>query len=284
VTPKDVSWSENRRSITSTGAALAVQIHWDTPSDSDNGAHGKIYLDFPTTPAIPGPPTFHSGGYQKDDNGRYVIREVTTYRNTFLLMLARFTYALPVGLPVAIVLHTIAWIFVLKREKRRRFAALAPQGPGLPRTFYPNPIEEWGTFLLLFGVGGFAGAMMGGIAASEGFMISFVAWFVYIVLAIMAGIGLTIARFTRKNILTVRVNSNGLSYARGRGDLQWVDTAWSDIHGITEKSRTYRGNTTYWIEVEFNDGRKKLRIAQTTQDYADLRALLQRSFAAGGQA
>ena len=40
ITPKDVSWTENRSTITSTGAAAAAQFQWDTPRDSANGAHG----------------------------------------------------------------------------------------------------------------------------------------------------------------------------------------------------------------------------------------------------
>src|SRR5271155_4474143 len=31
VTPKDVSWTENRTTITSTGAGLKAQVKWDTP-------------------------------------------------------------------------------------------------------------------------------------------------------------------------------------------------------------------------------------------------------------
>src|SRR5579863_6774575 len=89
VTPKNVSWTENRTTITSTGAAMAAQLRWDTPADSANGAHSNIYLDFPTVPGLEGKtPSFHSGGYQKDDMGRYVIREVTAYRSPFLLSLA----------------------------------------------------------------------------------------------------------------------------------------------------------------------------------------------------
>src|SRR5579862_5605922 len=40
ITPKNVSWTENRTTITSTGAAMSVRLQWDTPADSANGAHG----------------------------------------------------------------------------------------------------------------------------------------------------------------------------------------------------------------------------------------------------
>ena len=154
ITPKDVSWTENRSTITSTGAAMAARLQWDTPADSANGAHGNIYLNFPEIPGLEGKvPDFHSGGYQKDNKGRYVIREVTTYRDAFPLSFARFVFALAAGVPFGVLLHTIFWAFVLKGEKRSRLAEFPPQGSGLPRTFYPNPIAEWTLWLLVFGIG-----------------------------------------------------------------------------------------------------------------------------------
>jgi len=75
-------------------------------------------------------------------------------------------------------------------------------------------------------------------------------------------------------VLTVRVDANGIAYARGRGELQWRNAAWTDIRLCTQKYRTYRGNTTYWIELEFNDARKKLKIDQSILGYAALRDIL----------
>jgi hypothetical protein len=67
VTPKDVTWTENRTTITSKGAAVATKLQWDTPADSANGALSYIYLKFPEIPWLKGKnPSFHSGGYQKD--------------------------------------------------------------------------------------------------------------------------------------------------------------------------------------------------------------------------
>ena len=102
ITPKDVSWTENRSTITSTGAAMTARLQWDTPGDSKNGAHGNIYLNFPEIPGLEGKaPTFHSGGYQKDDKGRYVVREVTAYRDAFQLSLGRLTSLYPPACPSA---------------------------------------------------------------------------------------------------------------------------------------------------------------------------------------
>jgi hypothetical protein len=279
ITPKDVSWTENKVTTTSTGAAMAARLQWDTPADSANGAHGNIYLNFPEIPGLEGKAAiFHSGRYQKDDKGRYVIREVTTYRDAFLLSFARFVIALAAGVPFGALLHTIFWAFALKGEKRSRVAEFPSQGSGLPRTFYPNPITEWTLWLLLFGIGALVASMMASFSVYDGFMSSTFIWVICIIMGIMAAIALTTAYFTGKSLLTVRVETHGISYARGRGDLQWLNAAWSDILAFRQKSRTYRGSTTYWIELEFNDKRKKLKIGQTLEGYPALRDILMSVF------
>jgi hypothetical protein len=284
ITPKDVSWSENRSTITSTGAAMAARLQWDTPADSANGAHGKIYLNFPEVPGLEGKvPTFHSGGYQRDDKGRYVIREVTAYRDAFPLSLARFVFALAAGVPIGVLLHTIFWAFVLKGEKRSRLAEFPPQGSGLPRTFYPSPIAEWIVWLLVFGIGAVLASMMASFTVYDGFMSSTFIWVISIIMAITVAIALPAAYFTGKSLLTVRVDTHGISYARGRGDLQWLNASWSDIATFRQKSRTYRGSTTHWIELEFNDKRKKLKIAQSLAGYPALRDILVGVFTAKKQ-
>ena len=101
---------------------------------------------------------------------------------------------------------------------------------------------------------------------------------VYIILGIAAAIALIVIYFTGKSVLTVRIETDGISYARGRGDLQWLNAAWSGILRVTHKSRTYRGNTSYWTEVEFKDNRKKLKIGQSIGGYPALRTTLTSSF------
>jgi hypothetical protein len=279
ITPKDVSWTQSRTTITSTGAAMTVRLRWDSAADSANGAHGYIYLNFPEIPGLERKaPTFHSGGYQKDDKGRYVIREVTTYRDAFRLSLGRFAFALAAGLPVGILLHAIYWAFVLKGERRSRVAEFPPQGSGLPRTFYPNPIVEWSVGLFVFCLGALMASMVAGFSVYDGFMSSSLISVVYIILAIAAAIALLVAHFTGKSLLTVRVDTNGISYARGRGDLQWLNVTWGDILLCTQKSRTSRGSTSYWIELKFKDNRKKLKIGQSIEGYPALRDILMSAF------
>jgi hypothetical protein len=275
VTPKDVSWTENRENITSKGAAMKASLRWDTPADAANGSHSNIFIEFPEIPGLAGKqPTFHSGGYQKDDAGRYVVREVTTYQSKALLSLERIIFALAAGLPFGIVLHAIWWGFVLKTEKRSLVGAFPPQGTALPRTFYPDPIAEWTIGLIIFGVGAVVVSLMAGFSVYEGFMSSSGMSIIYTILAIALGIALVAAYFTGRKLLTVRVESSGFAYARGCGDLEWINVAWSEILSMMQLSRTYRGNTTYWVEIEFNDSRKKLKIDQTIQGYPALRDLL----------
>jgi hypothetical protein len=279
VTPKDVSWSENRTTITSTGAGMIAHVKWDTPADSANGAYGQIFLNIPEIPGLEGKTrNFRSGGYQKDDKGRYVIREVNTYKNSILLAFARFAFALTAGIPFGVLLHSIFWIFVLKNEKRSRLAALPPQGSELPRTFYPNPIAEWSIWTLLFGIGGFVSSMLASFSVYDGFMSSSFTWVIFGMLAAMGAIALLAVYFTARSAMTVGLDANGISYARGRGDLQWITIAWGEILQLTEKSRTYRGSVRYWIELQFRDNRKKLKLTQSIEGYATLRDMLFRVF------
>ncbi len=275
VTPKQVSWTENRKTISEPGAAMNVQLEWNTPSDSANGARGSIYFNFPEIPGHDAD-TFiiRSGPYQVDDAGRYVIRQVTTYRSASLVALARFEFALAAGLPIGIVLHTLCWAFFLRGEKRRRVSALLPQSTGLPRTFYPDPVAEWVSWLLVLGLGAISGSFAAGFSVANGFMSSSMQYLVYVPLAIATPIAFLAAYFTRKRVLAVRVEPDGISYARGRENLQWTSATWSDIAGVTQISRTVRGNKFYWIEIEFSDNRRKLKIGPSITDYAGLRDLL----------
>jgi len=282
ITPKDVSWTEGRTHITSTGAALVAHVKWTTPPDSPNGARGRVYIRFPELPGLEGKTiSVRNGGYQVDDQGHDVLREVTTYRSSFALSFARFAFAFAAGLPVGLVLHSIFWAFVLNKEKKSRLAAMPPQGSGLPRTFYPNPIAEWTLWTLLFGIAGFIGSMLAGFGVLDGFLSSSMVWAVYIALVIGAAIALVAAYFTGRAALTVRVEPTGIAWARGRGELQWLTAAWGEILTLAEKSRTYRGNTRYWLELEFKDmTRKKLKLAQDIEGYPALRSLLFQIFKA----
>jgi predicted membrane protein len=202
------------------------------------------------------------------------LREVTVYRNGTLVSLARFSFALAAGIPVGIVLHCIFWAFQLRSEKKAILAALPQQGSQLPRTFYPDPILEWSAWTLWIGLVAFMASMMAVFAVADGFMSSSMVWFVCGALAVGVVVGFIAVYFARRRALTVRVESNGMAYARGRGDLQWLTVGWNEILQLTEKSRTYRGNTRYWLELQFRDNRKKLKLTQSVEGYAALKALL----------
>jgi hypothetical protein len=276
VTPRQVSWESRPpdpfNTITAPGAAMNVQLDWNTPAGSANGASGSIDLNFPQIPGLEGKEiVIRSGPHQPDGAQSYVIRRVTTYQSAWMVALARFVYALAAGLPFGILLHTILLgVRLMSAQKRARLAALPTQGTGLPRTFYPDPVAEWAVWLPVL----FAGAVWGSAAAAicvvDGFMNSWP----YIALAITTAIALLAAWFTGKRVLTVRVESEGIAYARGRGNPQWTSTTWDQILGIMPKSVTNRGNQRSWIEIVFDDDRKNLKIPQSITDYAALRDLL----------
>jgi len=272
ITPKDVSWSEGDTHYTSAGAGLTAQVHWDTSPDAANGANGKIFVHFPEVSGLPDSAlTFHSGNYQKDDQGRFVVRDVNAYRGAIPLFFARFALGLAIGMPIGAVLHTIWWIFVLKKEKRARIAALPPRSPQLPWTFYANPIAEWVIWTVLFGCFSLSASIMAAVATSDGFLGSSMAWIIYGMQGAGALSGGIIAYYLRVRALTVRVDSNGISYARGRENPRWFSAHWTDVQQLFRKSRTYRGTRREWVEIQFKDGRKKLKLPEDMVDYPALR-------------
>jgi hypothetical protein len=276
ITPKQVSCSTGQFAGTEPCATLNVQLQWDTPTDSANGAHGSIFLDFPQIPEIPATAvTLLSGPNDPVSARRDVVRQVTAYRSASLVALARFVFALTVGLPLGILLHTLCWTFVLRGEKRKRLSALQPQGAGLPRTFYPNPVIEWVAWLTVLGLGAFTGCiiLVAGSPITSGFMSSIPMDFLCIDLAITTAMAPLVTYFIGKYVLTVRVEPDGLSYKRGLHNQRWMSAGWSNILRVTQKSRTIKGNKKYWIEIELDD-RPNLKIEQYIVDYAGLRDLL----------
>jgi hypothetical protein len=278
VTARQVSWTENRQTITAPGAALSVQLRWDTPAGTANGSHGDIYMTFPEIPGLEGKKIdMRSGPYQLESGSHYVVREVTTYQNNSLLSLARIVFAFVAGIPFGILLHTLARVFVMRREKRRRISGFPPQSSGLPQTFYPDPVAEWTAWLFALGIGGATTSLIAGFSVFGGFMSSSFMVFVYSAIGITATAAILITYIVSRRALTVRVEPGGIFYARGRENAQWLTAAWSDVLSVTQKSRTYRGGRSYWIEIAFRDGRKTLKIGQSIVGYATLRGLLVRT-------
>ena len=223
------------------------------------------------------------GGAQRDDKGGYVLPKVATHRDAFRPSWAQVIFALAAGLPFGVVLHTIFWVFFLERERRSRVARFPPQGSGLPRTFYPNPIAEWDLSTRVFGAGALVASIFAAIAVYDGFMDSLDLWTIYILMALAAAIALSIGHNTHRSLVTARVDTDSISYARGRGDLQWTKTAWSDISHLRPCSRNWRGYRWFWMELEFKDRREKLRIGQSIEGYFDLHDILTSRFTAKKQ-
>jgi hypothetical protein len=273
ITGQKISWTEDKTTITAQGAVLTTQLSWDTPSDTKNGARGSIDLAVPRI--FQGvSPTFHSGQYHLKDDKRWAVREMTAYDSLFQLNLARFMYALIAGVPFGLSLHTIGWAFVVYREKKARIKTFPAQDQGYPRTFYPNPIAEWVVGLCVLGIGAFVTSMLAGFGVLDNFIDDGMTWFIAGTLSLTVMIALTCAYFSSKSALTIRIDTTGLAYIRGRQSHDWTTTAWSETSTIVEKYRKYRGTTSYWIEIEFKDNRKKLKIPTSTVGYPVLRGIL----------
>ena len=93
-------------------------------------------------------------------------------------------------------------------------------------------------------------------------------------LAIATAGALLVAYFTGNRVLTVRVEPEGISYARGRENLQWTSATWSNVAGATQKSRTIAAERPIGSKSSSMTTRGKLKIPQSITDYAGLRDLL----------
>ena len=176
---------------------------------------------------------------------------------------------------MGILLQSLWWAFELKKEKRARIAALPPLGAGLPRTFYPNPIKEWTLWAYVLGISAFFAGLLAAGFASEGYMDSRSYWLVFMVLGTGALLGLVSVYRTQASVLTIRVDSGDISYARGRGESRWVTERWTDVLKLSRRSRGFAGRRREWLEIEFTDlNKKKLQAPQDTVDYAALRDFL----------
>lgn len=280
VTPQKVSWEVGKTQYTADGAAIVAQVQWRTDVGAANGARGEMEIEFPPI-GDQGLATIsvRSGDYQYEGD-RCVVREVTSYQNATSLFFGQFRLALGAGLPFAILVHSIWWGFVVRREKRARLAALAPAGPdSLPRIFYPNPTAEWSTWTVVVALFAAVASLMASLCVYSGFMSSTMYWVVLCIQGAGAVIALAITGGVRRSVVTVRVDADTISYARGRGDLKWITARWAALLSVKYKSRTYRGTRTEWMELKFPDGKRR-KIPSGIGDFPALRHVIELRFRA----
>jgi len=110
VTPTRVSV---RRAKTVPGAALNVALQWDTLRDARDGANGRIYLDFPQIPGLESSHVHFTRSLGHWTQEGYVILEETAYTQSWRFALARTLLALSLGLPLGILLHAVAWHYLV---------------------------------------------------------------------------------------------------------------------------------------------------------------------------
>jgi hypothetical protein len=108
------------------------------------------------------------------------------------------------------------------------------------------------------------------LTIKDGYQSSGFWWFEggWVVCAIIAA--LTVAAWVRATMVTVLVEDDSISFARGRRASRWIKARWSELRDVRVMSRTHQGTTTEWIQVVLPDG-KKLKIPESITDYSTLR-------------
>jgi hypothetical protein len=193
--------------------------------------------------------------------------------------LAGTVEALPAGLVACLLVHSLAFLLLLRREAERRAAALPARGPELPRTFHPSPLAEWTAGVgVIFHVGWML-ALFQVFTNNFGFRgVPSLSYMIVIVSALSVVAAPFAARRAGRNVLSLRVEQDGFSFARGRGQLQWTHVSWSDVT-VREKERDDEGSKKRWMEITFKSGLPGLTIhphslADDQWDYHRLRDML----------
>jgi hypothetical protein len=281
ITPKDVSWEENKTKYTATGAGMVAHVTWQIPDSAKDGERGDVHVEFPKIPGAPSYTTdFHHGAYQKTGDGRWLFREASGYHGSLSLVLARMLYSFSVALPVAILLQGIPWSIYLWRVKKARVAELQPPpgAPPLPRTFYPNPIAEWFGWMMTMFIFGFVGSMFAAFVLFDNYLSSSFDGFIIVIDILGLAVGLFVVWMARRSVVTVRVDPGEVSVAKGRGEPRWQTASWSQLRCADVKSRTYKGQTSYWVELVFPDGKKR-KVPQSIIGFDALRDLVLERYA-----
>jgi|GEM_PF-3086327 len=266
ITTQEVSWKRDKTTITAPGASLQAQVQWRAKTNTDG--QGTIELTFPEYKLEkPYVIDLHSGNFQID-NGHRWFRETQVYQNGASVFIGRMMFAGILAFPVGLLVHSIWWFFVLMREKRVRVAALAAGSSGaLPRTFHPSPIAEFFWFTVVMSFFGFFGAFICILACTD----SYLSLTMFGVVVITEGIGFLIALFVvwcvRRALVTMKLDADGIAFAKGRGELNWVTARWADLREVEVKERVYKGNRTEWVEITFPDGKRRYFSENTVDDY-----------------
>jgi hypothetical protein len=276
ITPKQISWTRNKTNYTAAGGRMVADVTWAADAEARDGDHGDVRIFFGKLPDIPSYTfIFHSGAYQKSSNGRWMFREVTIWRTPSRVFLGRMRFVVGVALPIAILLHSIYWSLRIRGEKKRRLeelAALSDATPGT-RTFYPSPIAEWVGSLLALCVFSGIGLLPALIAIAQNYQSPFIDRFILIEVGIGLVLALTVALVVRASVVTLRLDDQGIAYARGRRrELMWTPARWEDLQSATVQSMTYRGNTSTWVELTWPDGMKRKFPAPNTARPHELRS------------
>jgi hypothetical protein len=162
----------------------------------------------------------------------------------------------------------------LPDERRTRLADLAlSNAQQLPRVFHPSPTAEWSAWTVTLCIFGAIGALFAGFVIYDGFKSSTMDLALFIFPGIGVLGGLLAAWYARSSLVTVRIDSETISYAKGRGELQWITARWAELKHAAVKSQTHKGTTTQWVELIFPDSKTR-KIPSDVIDYPLLRDMV----------
>jgi hypothetical protein len=283
ITPKQVSWTRNKTNYSAAGGRMVAHVTWAADPEARDRDHGYIRIFFGKLPDIPGYTfMFHSGAYQRSSNGHWIFRQVTIWRTPAHVFLGRMLFVASVALPIAILLHSIYWSLRIRGEKKRRLEELAALSDSTPGTciFYPSPTAEWFGSLFTLCMFSGIGLLPALIALAQNFQSSSMNLFILIELGIGVVLAITIALVVRACVVTLRVDKEGIAYARGRRrELRWTTARWRDLQNAVVNSMTYRGTTSTWVELTWPDGRKRRFPAPNTTRPSEVRSAVMEFFA-----
>lgn len=238
------------------GLEMVAHVKWQAVAQTASTEQGEIRMFFsPQVRNAECEPLVH-GGFEQAADGSHLALRVALHASDAGLFLARCLYALVLALPLAAFPYSLAWAVVLhfRVKKRKAEAALLASEGEFPA---PPPMDDWRQgwtmFCLISGIGCFILTVP---ALTRQSLPSFHGTFMLVLLGGGLIAGLMIALSHHLTVLSVKMDAETLSCAKGRQQpLAWETARWEEIKEMKPVAMTIKGMTHRWIKVVFPSGR-----------------------------
>jgi len=253
------------------GTPGVARVQWTVPPETPAGSRGWIEVKVAPMEREHGFLGSFDSKHTQVRNGKRVFREIVVHRGYLSLIGGRLLYG-AIGLPVALLLHTIWWMRQLRKERPALLAPLLPPDPPkLPCTFHPNPLAEWDGYNLVLVIFSGLGVFMLGLVLWMGFISGIFVGVVLVTLSVGLFFALLMVWWMRRVVVTLKVDADSVAYARGRGPLQWITARWAEMVSVRQRTMTHKGVTHEWIEMVFPGHVKRPIYTKTILHYALVR-------------